>query len=250
MAKQSIVRRFFNLFRGSANDLLDQLEKPEQALNQQMRDFADKLGNTETAVAATIGGLRMMEEDQKHDLNRYATINEKAASAMNRSKVAEEKGDLETAANMKDLAKNLLTEQLDVEASIASRNESITKQTSNVETMKKNLVTLKQEYNKAERRKNELLARANMVSTQEAVNKAIAEANGVSPLSEMGRIEARIRQSEGVVLGQQELTTGSAMGQIGILDALDANDEVERRMAALSNGETLGGPKSLTMNKS
>lgn len=246
MAKQSIIARFINLFRASANDALDQLEDPEKILNQQMRDFAANVEKAQSAVASTIGNLRMMEKDQETQLAEYQTITEKATSAMARSQKATKDGDLKTAGEMKALAHTLLSKQVDIETEIKSRNVDIINQTGNADKMKASLVTLKAEQVKVERRKNDLITRSRMAESTKSVNEAMGLANGSSPLTSMGRIEAKIRKQEAEAMGHQELAFDTAVGQMGVLDSLDASDEVERRMAALVSGEGIASPLSIT----
>ena len=65
--KQSIFGRMAQLAKANINSLLDQAEDPQKMLDQMVRDYTASIGEAETAVAQTIGNLRMLEEDAKED---------------------------------------------------------------------------------------------------------------------------------------------------------------------------------------
>ena len=51
------------LVRANLNDLLDRAEDPEKMLDQLVRDYRNAINEARTEVAATVGNLRMTEED-------------------------------------------------------------------------------------------------------------------------------------------------------------------------------------------
>ena len=63
MAKQSILGRISQLLRANINALLDQAEDPQMMLDQLVRDYTNSIAEAESAVAQTIGNLRLMEQD-------------------------------------------------------------------------------------------------------------------------------------------------------------------------------------------
>lgn len=235
MAKPSLINRFFNIFRSEAHSLLDAIEDPKKALEQQVSDFGGKVNKTEAAIAQAIGNVRMMEADRLKDVQRYTELSEKAQRAMGHAKAARERGDEAEAARITELARNLVEEQMRMEADINSNTESINAQNAAIETMKSTLADMRQQLKEAIRKKDTLIARAVSANAQNDVNKAMRDLKGIDTTSGFGRLEARIKQEEAKVVGYNELGSASAETQLASLDALDANSEVERRLAELSS---------------
>ena len=81
MAKQSILGRVSALLRANINALLDQAEDPQLMLDQLFRDYTNNIAEAESAVAQTIGNLRLMEQDHKEDVEAAADWGRKALAA-------------------------------------------------------------------------------------------------------------------------------------------------------------------------
>lgn len=235
MAKPSLINRFFNIFRSEAHSLLDAIEDPKKALEQQVSDFGSKVGKTEAAIAQAIGNVRMMEADRTKDVQRYTELTEKAKRAMGHAKAARERGDEAEAARITELARQLVEEQMRLEAEINSNTESINTQNAAIETMKKTLAEMRQQLKEAVRKKDTLIARAVSADAQNNVNKAMRDLKGIDTTTGFGRLEARIKQEEAKVIGHNELEGASAETQLASLEQLDATSEVERRLAELSS---------------
>ena len=63
MAKQSIFGRISQLLRANINALLDSAEDPQMMLDQLVRDYTNSIADAESAIAETIGNLRLLERD-------------------------------------------------------------------------------------------------------------------------------------------------------------------------------------------
>ena len=81
MAKQSIIGRITQLAKANINALLDQAEDPQKMLDQMVRDYTASIGEAESAVAQTIGNLRMLEEDHREDVTAAEDWGRKALAA-------------------------------------------------------------------------------------------------------------------------------------------------------------------------
>jgi len=66
--KQSILGRISTLVRANINALSDQAEDPQLMLDQLVRDYTNSIAEAESAVATTIGNLRLMEQDHDADV--------------------------------------------------------------------------------------------------------------------------------------------------------------------------------------
>ena len=63
MVKQSIFGRIAQLAKANINALLDAAEDPAMMLDQMVRDYKNNIDEAESAIAQTIGNLRLLEQD-------------------------------------------------------------------------------------------------------------------------------------------------------------------------------------------
>ena len=68
MVKHSIFGRIAQLAKANINALIDQAEDPQKMLDQMVRDYTNNIAEAESAVAQTIGNLRMLQDDYNEDL--------------------------------------------------------------------------------------------------------------------------------------------------------------------------------------
>ena len=81
MVKQSIFGRIAQLAKANINALLDQAEDPQKMLDQMVRDYSNNIAEAESAVAQTIGNLRMLQDDYNEDLENARSWGNKALAA-------------------------------------------------------------------------------------------------------------------------------------------------------------------------
>ena len=68
MTKQSIFGRIAQLAKANINAIIDSAEDPQKMLDQMVRDYTENIREAESAVAQTIGNLRLLEKDHAEDL--------------------------------------------------------------------------------------------------------------------------------------------------------------------------------------
>ena len=81
MAKQSIFGRISTLVRANINALIDSAEDPQKLLDQLVRDYTNSIADAESAIAETIGNLRLLERDHQEDVQAAAEWGNKALAA-------------------------------------------------------------------------------------------------------------------------------------------------------------------------
>ena len=81
MVKQSIFGRIAQLAKANINSLLDQAEDPQKMLDQMVRDYTNNIAEAESAVAQTIGNLRMLQDDYNEDVKTAQDWGNKALAA-------------------------------------------------------------------------------------------------------------------------------------------------------------------------
>lgn len=234
--KQSIFGRIAQLAKANINALLDRAEDPEKMLDQLIRDYTNQISEAETAVAQTIGNLRLAERDYEEDKAAAADWGSKAAAASQRADQMRAEGKSAEADKFDNLAKVAITKQIgfeqemkDAEPMIASQREVVDKLKSGVEAMKSKLSELRN-------KRDQLVARAKTAQAQSQVQDAMSSINIMDPSTEIGRFEERVRREEAMAQGKAELAADSLESQFAELENSDVDAEVTARLAALKNG--------------
>jgi phage shock protein A len=236
MAKQSILGRISQLVRANINALLDQAEDPQLMLDQLVRDFTNSIAEAESAVAQTIGNLRLMEQDHAEDLESAADWGRKALAASAKGSELRAAGNTVDADKFDKLAKVAIGKQISAENEAKTAEPTIASQTEVVAKLKDGLEKMRAKLNDLTSKRDELLARAKTAEAQSQVHDAIQSIDVLDPTSELGRFEEKIRREEAKVLGQQELAASSLDAQFESLEDLDKDAEVEARLAELKAG--------------
>ncbi|MDO7881485.1 PspA/IM30 family protein [Salinibacterium soli] len=242
MAKQSILGRITQLLKANINALLDQAEDPQVLLDQLVRDYTNSIAEAESAVAQTIGNLRLMEQDHAEDVTAAQDWGRKALAASSKADELRSAGNTVDADKFDNLAKVALGKQVSSENEAKAVEPTIASQTAVVEQLKKGLEGMRAKLNELTSKRDELVARAKTAEAQKQVHEAIGSIDILDPTSEISRFEEKIRREEAKVLGQQELAASTLDAQFESLEDLDKQTEIEARLAALKAG---GSPQAI-----
>jgi phage shock protein A len=238
MAKQSIFGRISQLMKANVNALIDQAEDPEKMLDQMVRDFTNNIADAESAIAETIGNLRMLEDDHKEDVEAAAEWGQKALAASKRADTYRTGGDAANADKFDNLAKVALQRQISSENEAKAAEPQIASQTEVVDKLKSGLNGMKGKLEQLKSKRSELIARAKSAQAQAQVMDAVKSVDILDPTSEVGRFEDKIKREEAKVRGASELAASSLDSQFNQLDDLGEMTEVEARLAALKTSGT------------
>ena len=236
MAKQSILGRIAQLAKANINALLDSAEDPQLMLDQMVRDYTNSIAEAESAVAQTIGNLRLLEQDHKEDVEAAADWGRKALAASAKGDELRADGNATDADKFDKLARIALGKQLSAENEAKDAEPSIASQTVVVDKLKSGLDSMRTKLGELTSKRDELIARSKTVDAQRQVQDAIGSIDMLDPTSEISRFEDKIRREEAKVLGQQELAASSLDAQFESLEDLDKQTEIEARLAALKLG--------------
>jgi phage shock protein A len=238
MAKQSILGRISQLVRANINALIDQAEDPQLMLDQLVRDYTNSIAEAESAVAQTIGNLRLMEQDHAEDLESAADWGRKALAASAKGTELRAAGNTEDADKFDKLAKIAIGKQISAENEAKTAEPTIASQNQVVDQLKDGLDKMREKLSELTSKRDELVARAKTAQAQSQVHDAIQSIDVLDPTSELGRFEEKVRREEAKVMGQQELAASSLDSQFESLEDLDKEAEVEARLAELKAGGT------------
>jgi len=240
MQKQSIFGRIAQLAKANINSILDQAEDPEKMLDQMLRDYTNNIAEAESAIAQTIGNLRLMQQDRDEDTRNAADWGNKALAASSRADQERSNGDDARAAKYDSLAKVAIQRQMQAESEVRSSAPTIASQEQVVEKLKSGLEQMKNKRQQLIAKRDELVARAKAAEAQNQVHDAIKSIDIMDPSSEVSRFEEKIRREEARVLGANELAASSLDSQFEELEDLGEELEVEARLAALKQGKNPG----------
>lgn len=233
--KQSILGRITQLAKANINALLDRAEDPEKMLDQLIRDYTNSIADAETAVAQTVGNLRLAERDREEDSKAVAEWGRKAEAASSKADELRAGGDTAQADKFDNLAKMALTKQMQFEDEIKTADPMIASQTQVVEKLKSGLNDMKLKLDQLKSRRDQLVARQKTAEAQNKVHDAMGSINVMDPTSELSRWEENIRRQEAQAAGKIELQKDSLESQFEELEKMGQQSEVDARLAALKN---------------
>ncbi|MFD6275751.1 PspA/IM30 family protein [Streptomyces sp. NPDC060209] len=235
MTKQTILGRVTQLARANINALIDQAEDPQKMLDQLIRDYTANIAEAEQAVAATIGNLRLLEEDHREDVDAAREWGQKALAASRKADELRAGGSGVDADKFDNLAKVALGRQLQSEQEAKTAEPTIASQTVVVDKLKSGLDQMKNKLTQLKSKRDELVARAASAQAQNRMMDAVKSIDVMDPTSELGRFEDKVRREEAKAVGKQELAASSLDAQFEQLDSLGDSAEIETRLAALKS---------------
>jgi phage shock protein A len=238
MSKQSIFGRISQLAKANINAILDSAEDPKLMLDQMVRDFTTSIHDAESAIAETIGNLRLLEDDHREDVAAAASWGGKALAASRKADELRAAGNTTDADKFDNLAKVALGRQMSSENEARAAEPQIVAQTAVVEQLKNGLNAMKDKLGQLANKRDELVARSKTAAAQSQVMDAVKSIDMLDPTSEVSRFEDKIRREEARVRGASELAASSLDAQFESLEDLGELSEVDARLAALKAGST------------
>ncbi len=209
-----------------------------------VRDYTESIREAESAVAQTIGNLRMIEDDHREDVQAAQDWGRKALAASQKPDEYRNAGNTPNADKFDALARVALQRQMQSESEAKGAEPTIASQTEVVEKLKQGLDTMRGKLQQLSSKRDELNARQKTVQAQSQVQDAMKSIDIMDPTSEVSRFEQKIRREEARVRGAEELQASSLDAQFEELEDLGELTEVEARLAALKSGGS--APKQVT----
>ncbi|PPL20113.1 MULTISPECIES: PspA/IM30 family protein [Microterricola] len=240
MAKQSIFGRIAQLAKANINALIDSAEDPKLMLDQMVRDYTSSIADAESAIAETIGNLRLLEDDHREDVEAAREWGNKAIAASRKGDELRAAGDAAGADKFDALAKVALGRQIASENEAKAAEPQIASQTEIVAKLKAGLNSMKEKLNQLSSKRDELIARSKTAAAQAQVMDAVKSIDILDPTSEVSRFEQKIRREEAKVRGASELAASSLDAQFNELEDIGELTEVDARLAALKAGGSAG----------
>ncbi len=233
--KQTILGRITNMAKANINALLDRAEDPEKMLDQMIRDYTNSIREAESAVAQTVGNVRLAEKDLEDDRSAASQWGEKAALASKKAEEARTNGDTAEAERLDNLARLALGKQIDFEQQVKAQEPLLVSQKEMAEQLKAGLAGMKTKLEDLKVKRDQLVARQKTAQAQNQVQETAEKFNLADPTSELNRFEEKIRKQEALAAGRAELASESLENQFAELEKSGSSAEIEARLAALKN---------------
>lgn len=236
MSKQSVLGRITTLVRANINSMLDSAEDPQKMIDQLIRDFSNNISDAESAIAETIGNLRLLEQDYDEDVRTAREWERKAIAAIAKADELRSAGNAVDADKFDNLAKVALQRQITEENEARAAEPTISAQREVTAKLKDGLNGMREKLQQLQTKRSELVARAKTAEAQNRVADAVKSIDVLDPTSDLGRFEDKIRRQEALARGKQEIAASTLDSQFNELENFEAVTEVEARLAALKAG--------------
>ena len=236
MSQSTILGRIGQLVRANINAMLDSAEDPEQMLDQLVRDFTSNISEAESAVAQTVGNLRLLEEDHREAQSALTDWGSKAHAAARKADEARTGSNTSDANRFDELAKIAIRRQISFEQQVKTFETQISQQSELTDRLKEGLNKLRTKREELVQKRDELVSRAKMASAQRQVQEAVRDVSVMDPTSELNRFEERVRREEAMARGMDEVAASSLEEEFASLEDADTETEVEARLAGMRSG--------------
>ncbi len=166
MAKQTIFGRISTLVRANINQLIDDAEDPQKMLDQLVRDYTNNIADAKTAIAQTIGNVRLLEQDHEEDKKAAVEWGQKAANASAAADKYRSEGKSAEADKFDNLAKIAIGKQIAAEQEVKDAEPNLASQNEAVEKLKTGLAGMEQKLEQLRAKRDNLVARSKTAEAQ------------------------------------------------------------------------------------
>jgi phage shock protein A len=212
----ALFDRISRVLRANVNDLVSKAEDPEKILEQAVIDMQEDLVQLRQAVARVIA-------EQKRSELQYNQNQEEANKWQQRAQLALSKGD-ETLAREALVRKKTHTDTANI------FKTQLEQQTTQVDTLKRNLIALESKIQEAKTKKSMLQARAQAAKASEELQNTLGNMGTSSATGAFERMENKVLEAEARSQAAAELGGTGIEHQFA---QLEGSDEVDHELAQL-----------------
>ncbi|MEW5861584.1 MAG: PspA/IM30 family protein [Cyanobacteriota bacterium] len=217
--------RISRVVRANLNDVVSKAEDPEKILEQSIVDMQEDLVQLRQAVARAIA-------NQKRTQQQYNQAQTEANNWQNRAQLALQKGD-------ENLAREALLRKKTYADTAATLKTSLDQQTTQVDTLKRNLIALESKISEAKTKKDMLKARAQAAKATEQLQGAVGRMNTSSAMGAFERMEEKVLELEARSEATAQLVGNELESQFAMLESgNDVDDELAAMKAQLTGSST------------
>lgn len=214
-----LFKRIGDNLRANLNSLLDKAEDPVKMLEQYLRDMEDDIADAEAAVAKQIAVVKRLEASCKD------------AGLMVEKRVDQAKQAL--AQNREDLARKALEDKKIHAAKAEDYRGQWERARAVADSLKKQLLDMKDEFEKMQAKKATLIARANAARAQMEINKTMNGFGKDTALKGFQRMEDKVLQYEAESAAGLELRNYSKGIDEELAELGNNQSEIDEELARL-----------------
>ncbi|MBW4478107.1 MAG: PspA/IM30 family protein [Tolypothrix brevis GSE-NOS-MK-07-07A] len=203
------------------NDLVSKAEDPEKMLEQAILEMQEDLVQLRQGVAQTIAAQKRTEKqynDAQNEINKW----------QRNAQLALQKGD-------ENLARQALERKKTYTDTGTALKTSLDQQSTQVETIKRNLIQLESKISEAKTKKEMLKARITTAKAQEQLQGMVRGMNSSSAMAAFERMEEKVLMQEARAQSAGELAGTDLESQFAKLESgSDVDDELAALKASLA----------------
>ena len=213
--------RLSRVVRANLNDMVSKAEDPEKVLEQAIIDMQEDLVQLRQAVARAIAAQKRTEQ-------QYNKNQAEANNWQKRAQLALTKGD-------ENLAREALMRKKTNADTAAALKQQLDQQTTQVDTLKNNLIALESKISEAKTKKDMLKARAKAAKANEQLQSTIGSLGTGSAMAAFDRMEEKVMELEASSEAAGELGGVGLEQQFAQLEAgSGVDDELEAMKAQIA----------------
>ena len=213
--------RLSRVVRANLNDMVSKAEDPEKILEQAIIEMQEDLVQLRQAVARAIAAQKRTEQ-------QYNKNQAEANNWQKRAQLALTKGD-------ENLAREALMRKKTNADTAAALKQQLDQQTTQVDTLKRNLIALESKISEAKTKKDMLKARAKAAKANEQLQSTIGSLGTGSAMAAFDRMEEKVMELEASSQAAGELGGVGLEQQFAQLEAgSGVDDELEAMKAQIA----------------
>ncbi len=213
--------RLSRVVRANLNDMVSKAEDPEKILEQAIIEMQEDLVQLRQAVARAIAAQKRTEQ-------QYNKNQTEANNWQKRAQLALTKGD-------ENLAREALMRKKTNADTAAALKQQLDQQTTQVDTLKNNLIALESKISEAKTKKDMLKARAKAAKANEQLQSTIGSLGTGSAMAAFDRMEEKVMELEASSQAAGELGGVGLEQQFAQLEAgSGVDDELEAMKAQIA----------------
>jgi len=222
--------RIKRVVSANLNDLVNKAEDPEKMLEQAILEMQEDLVQLRQGVAQAIAAQKRTEKqysDAQNEINKW----------QRNAQLALQKGD-------ENLARQALERKKTYNETSTALKASLDQQSTQVETLKRNLIQLESKISEAKTKKEMLKARITTAKAQEQLQGMVRGMNTSSAMAAFERMEEKVLMQEARAQSAAELAGADLETQFARLESSsDVDDELEALKASLAPATPVNQPQ-------
>lgn len=225
-----LLDRIGMVAKSNLNALVTAAEDPEKILEQTIIDMQEDLVQLRQAVAQSMAALKRQEQ-------QYTQAQTQSTEWEKRAMLALKKGD-------EGLAREALSRKKTHTDTANSLKGGVDQQTTQVEALKRNLISIESKISEAKTKKEMLKARIQSAKAQENINNMLGKVSTNSASAVFERMEERVLMAEARANASSELGMDNLENQFAKLESESGTSEVDYELEAMKEQMGLSAAKA------